>query len=541
MSDEASVPARRPPVRRATPAPARPESWPGDSGPLTPGARRASTLLAVAAVSLLTACRGGEADPGALLFSDVTLVDGSGADGRSVDVRVRDGRVAAVGQLEPTGGESTIDGTGLVLAPGFIDAHSHHDRGLDEMPDAVAAVSQGITTIVVGQDGGSPFPLADFFDALADAPAAVNVAAYAGHNSIRRTVMGDDYRREATAAEIDAMVTLLGTELDAGALGLSTGLEYDPGIYSTTEEVLALAHVTAAAGGRYISHMRSEDRAFFEALEELLTIGRETGMPVQVSHMKLAMKSLWGRADEALAILERARAEGVQVTADVYPYEFWQSTMTVLFPDRAFTREAARFALDELAPPEGMLIAAFEPDPSYVGLTLAEIAERRGTDPVTTYLDLIAEADSTDGRESIIARSMSPEDIATLLSWPHTMVSSDGGLAGRHPRGYGAFTRVLAHNVRERGDLGMEEAVRKMTSLTAQSLGITDRGTIEEGAVADLVLFDPDRVADRSTPEEPNLPSVGIVGVWVAGERVWAEGSGATGARPGRLLRRAGS
>ncbi len=432
-----------------------------------------------------------------------------------------------------------VDASGLALAPGFIDTHSHHDRGLADMPDALAVVSQGVTTIVVGQDGGSPLPLAGFYAELEGALVAVNVAAYAGHNSIRRSVMGDDFRREATAAEIEEMKELLRRELEAGALGLSTGLEYDPGIYSTTEEVVALAEVAAAGGGRYISHMRSEDRAVFEALEELIRVGRETGIPVQVSHMKLAMRSRWGRAHEALARLDAARAEGIDVTADVYPYEFWQSTMTVLFPDRDFTREAAAFALDELAPADGMTIAAFQPDPSLVGKTLAEVAEARGEDPVTVYLDLIAEAEASGGRESIIARSMHPDDIAALLAWPFTNVSSDGSLAGRHPRGFGAFTRVLARHVRERGDISLEEAVRKMTSLAAANVGLRGRGTLAEGALADLVLFDPETVADRATPEEPNEPSEGVLGVWVNGVRVY-DGSRPTGARPGRILRRGG-
>ena len=495
---------------------------------------------ALAALALLAACEpASNGQPGDLLFTNARLIDGSGTPGRVTDVRVRGDRILDIGELTLGEAETEVDATGLVLAPGFIDTHSHHDRGLSRMGDALAAVSQGITTIIAGQDGGSPLPLADFYAELEATPVAVNVAAYVGHNSLRSAVMGEDFRREATPAEVDEMRTLLRRELDAGALGLSTGLEYDPGIYSATTEVVALAREAAAVGGRYISHMRSEDRAFFEALDELLHIGREAGIPVQVSHMKLAMKSLWGRADEALALLDSARAEGIDVTADVYPYEFWQSTMTVLFPDRDFTREAATFALEELAPPEGMIIAAFEPEPSYVGMTLAEVAERRGKDAVTVYLELIAEADAIDGRESIIARSMTTADIASFLSWPFTNVSSDGSLAGRHPRGYGAFTRVLAQHVRGRGDLSLEIAVRKMTSLAAENTGLTGRGTITEGAFADLVLFDPATVSDRATPEEPNLPSVGIVGVWVNGEQVYAD-AGTTGNRPGRILRRGG-
>jgi len=501
-------------------------------------ARLRRTRSTLAALALIVACApASNGSSGDLLFTDARLIDGTGSPARTADVRVRDDRILEIGDLTLASGETEVDATGLVLAPGFIDTHSHHDGRLTSMGDALAAVSQGITTIIAGQDGGSPLPLADFYAELEATPVAVNVAAYVGHNALRSAVMGEDFRREATSEEVDAMRALLRRELDAGALGLSTGLEYDPGIYSATTEVVALAREAAALGGRYISHMRSEDRAFFEALEELLHIGRETGIPVQVSHMKLAMKSLWGRADEALALLDEARAEGIRVTADVYPYEFWQSTMTVLFPDRDFTREAATFALEELAPPEGMIIGAFEPDPSYVGMTLAEIAEQRGKDAVTVYLELIAEADAIDGRESIIARSMITDDIATLLSWPFTNVSSDGSLAGRHPRGFGAFTRVLAQHVRDRGDFSLETAIHKMTSLAAENTGLAGRGTITEGAFADLVLFDPATVSDRATREEPNLPSVGIVGVWVNGERVYTD-AGTTGKRPGRVLRR---
>ncbi len=319
-------------------------------------------LPALAALAIFGACGPvSNGQPGDLLFTNARVIDGTGAPGQVTDVRVRGDRILEIGELIAGEAETEVDATGQVLAPGFIDTHSHHDRGLTRMGDALAAVSQGITTIIAGQDGSSSLPLGDFYAELEATPVAVNVAAYVGHNSLRSAVMGDDFRREATPAEVDEMRALLRRELDAGALGLSTGLEYDPGIYSATTEVVALAREAAAGGGRYISHMRSEDRAFFEALGELLHIGRETGIPVQISHMKLAMKSLWGRADEALALLDAARAEGIDVTADVYPYEFWQSTMTVLFPDRDFTREAATFALEELAPPEGMIIAAFEP------------------------------------------------------------------------------------------------------------------------------------------------------------------------------------
>jgi N-acyl-D-amino-acid deacylase len=501
---------------------------------------RVARFVATGSLAAATACGPSSiGQSGDTIFTDVRLIDGTGGPERLANVRIRGDRIVEVGNLTVGMGGVEIDGNGLVLAPGFIDTHSHHDEGLSESPEALAAVSQGITTIIVGQDGGSPFPLGEFFAERETDPAAVNVGAYAGHNTLRSEVMGEDYRRAATIGEVETMRALLRRELEAGALGLSTGLEYDPGIYSTTEEVIALAREAGGVGGRYISHMRSEDRAFFEALDELIRIGREGRIPVQISHMKLAMKSLWGRTGEVLALLDEARGEGIDVTADVYPYEFWQSTMTVLFPDRNYTREAATFALEELAPPDGMIIAEFEPDTTYVGKTLKEIAASRGETAVTTYLHLIAEADSTGRSESIIARSMTTDDVAALLAWPHTNVSSDGELAGGHPRGYGAFTRVIALHVRERHDFPLETAIQKMTSLAAHHVGLVGRGTIEPGAYADLVLFDPALIADRATFAEPHQPSVGIMGVWVNGHQVYGIG-GATGARPGRVLKRGG-
>jgi N-acyl-D-amino-acid deacylase len=414
---------------------------------------------------------------------------------------------------------------------------------LFEEPSALAVVSQGITTIVVGQDGGSHVPLRSFLDSLDRAPVAVNVASYSGHGTLRREVLGQDYRRVATPEEVDAMRELLRDDLAAGALGFSTGLEYDPGIYATTEEVIDLAKTTAHAGGRYISHMRSEDRYLLDAIEEILHIGREAQIPVQISHMKLAMRGLWGQAAEVLSRLDDARASGIDVTADVYPYQFWQSTMTVLFPERDFeNRETAEFALTQLTSPEGMLIARFDPDTSFVGRTLAEVAAMRGVDATSTYIQLIAESQQLahelgHGTESIIATSMNPRDITTLLAWSHANVCTDGGLNGRHPRGFGAFPRYFRIMVREEGLLTLEEAVRKATLLAASHLGVVDRGVIRVGAFADLVLFDPDRIADRATPDDPHALSDGVHRVWVNGREVFRQGQ-ATGVNAGSVIRR---
>ncbi len=491
----------------------------------------------VTAVGLLFLAGCGDGNATATLIVNALVVDGTGEAPRELDVRIRGGRIAEVGELVARQDEAVIDARGRALAPGFIDTHSHHDRGLLDDREAVALVSQGVTTIVVGQDGASHVPLADFFGRLEDTPPAINVASYAGHNTIRHIVLQDDFERTATESEIQLMRELLRKEMESGALGLSTGLEYDPGIYATTAEVVELAREAASVGGRYASHMRSEDRELWSAVDELLTIGSEAEIPVHASHLKLAMRSLWGKADVLLARLDSARDAGVDVTADVYPYPYWQSTMTVLFPERDFTNRAtASFALTELTSPDGMLLAAFSPDTSYIGKTLAEIAALRGSDPVTTYIDLIAE--SRDGSESVIATSMHEADIASLIAWRYASICTDGSLAGRHPRGIGTFPRVFARYVRTGGVLTLEEAVRKMTSLAAANTGIEGRGTIRTGYYADLVLFDPEVVADRATPENPQLTSVGVEMVWVNGVVVYRNEAG-TGHYPGVVIRRA--
>lgn len=474
-----------------------------------------------------------------ILIQSASVIDGTGAPARIADVRIADGRISGVGTLAQQPNDRAVDGRGLTLAPGFIDTHSHHDGGIFEKRDALAAVSQGITTIVVGQDGGSRIPLRQFFARLDTQAVAVNVASYAGHGSIRRRVMGGDYERVATADEVDRMRALLREEMDAGALGLSTGLEYDPGIYSAPHEVLELAKVVGAAGGRYISHMRSEDRDFWPALNELLRIGREARLPVQVSHMKLAMRALWGRADSLVRVLDRARADGIDVTADVYPYTMWQSTLTVLYPKRNFSdRAETEFILREVASPDDLLIGRYEPQPSYAGKTVREIAALTGSEPATTLMALIAETQRTGKRESVVATGMDERDIARLLRWPHTSISSDGALDGPHPRGFGSFTRVLGRYVRERRVLTLEEAIRKMTSLSAASVGLTDRGIIAPGKPADLVLFDPQVVADRATTADPHALSVGIRTVWVNGSVIFNDGR-TTGQLAGRVIRRA--
>ncbi|MCZ6642589.1 MAG: amidohydrolase family protein, partial [Gammaproteobacteria bacterium] len=481
------------------------------------------------------------AEPASLLIINAQIIDGTGSPGRRGAVRVSNGIITEVGEIRASKRDVVYDAQGLVLSPGFIDTHSHMDGRLADQPDVRAALSQGITTMVVGQDGGSQ-SIAELAALVAHTPIAANIATYTGHGTLRLEVMGDDANRQATTAEIDAMSDRLSAELAAGSLGLATGLEYEPGMYSSTDELISLAKVAASQGGRYISHIRSEDRKFFEAIDELIEIGRQSGVPVQVSHIKLARIDLWGKAREVIAKLDHARHEGIDVTADIYPYTYWQSTLRVLLPERNYHDVAAvQYALDYLAKPEDLTLSKFVPDPSLEGRTIAEIALLRETEPAETYLALIREAyegaDPTEQRESVIGVSMSESDIHALIKWEHTNLCSDGASSGGHPRGYGSFPRAIRMFVREQHLLDLPEMVRKMTSLSAAHVGLHDRGIIAPGYAADLLLFDPDEITDHATMKDSTALSTGVQAVWVNGQQVFTRGE-SLAARPGRLLRR---
>ncbi len=313
--------------------------------------------------------------------------------------------------------------------------------------------------------------------------------------------------------------------------------------YRAVGEILALAHTTADAGGRYISHVRSEDRHFWEAIEELLTIGREAKLPVQISHVTLAMQSLWGQADRLVRRLDQARAEGIEVTADIYPYPYWHSTLTVLFPERDYKdRTEAEFAVTQVSTPAGLKLGVYRPNPEFTGRTVAEVAQALGVDSVSALIELVDRAERMRAEggtdvESVIGTSMIEPDITTLIRWPHTNFCTDGSLAGRHPRGFGSYPRFLGRYVREQGVLSLAEAVHRASALAADQVGLRDRGRIAPGQAADLVLFDPAAVIDRATPDDPHALSEGIVMTWVNGEVVYREGR-TTGARPGQVLRR---
>lgn len=474
--------------------------------------------------------------PDSWVIQGALVADGTGGPLRPANVRIAGDSIVEVGNFDPKEDEETVRAEGWVLAPGFMDIHNHSTEGLLVEPLAASQISQGITTLVVGADGSSPWPVQDYRNRLQRSPTAVNVMVLVGHATVRELVMGQDYRRAARPEEIARMEQLVEQAMQEGAAGLSSGLEYEVGSYATTEELIALARVVAHHDGFYMTHIRDEADRAFEALAEALAIGQAAQVPVQISHIKLGTVGVWGQAARAVDLVEQARQRGVDVTADSYPYDAWSSTITVLVPNRQHDHApSVAKGLADVGGAQNVMIVRMAKRPEYEFRTLAEIADARGISPVELYMEIVRE-----GGASVVCRSMTEEDIRTFYQQPWVMVASDGGIGLRHPRSAGSFPRVLGRYVRERGWLSLEEAVRKMTSLPAARLKLADRGLIRVGGKADLVLFDPETIQDRSTFYDPLRLSEGVQRVWVNGVEVWRAERGAagapTGARPGRVL-----
>lgn len=471
-----------------------------------------------------------------IVILGATLIDGSGrAPLRDSAIVLKGDTIVAVGRRDRVRiprEARVIDARGLVVSPGFIDAHNHSDRGFNTDPSAASQVSQGITTVVIGQDGGSPLPVGEYLAGLDKNPIALNVLTFVGHATVRSRVMGEDTNRRATPAEIDKMKQLVEQAMREGAAGLSTGLEYETGKPASTEEVIALARVAGAFGGMYISHIRDEADKAFEAFNEAIQIGREARLPVQISHIKLGTVAVWGRANEAVALINKARARGQDVTADCYPYDAWSSTIRVLIPSgRHEDREDVARGLADVGGPANITIVSCRAHPDYEFKNMEEISRREGISAVDLYMKIVR-----DGGAGVVCHSMKEADIQTFYRQPWVMVSSDGGIGSRHPRGAGTYPRVLGRYVREQHWLTLTEAVRKMTSLPAQRFKLKDRGLIRTGLKADLVVFDPNTIIDRATFQEPQLTAEGVKHVFVNGAEVWTDNR-ATGVRPGRALR----
>jgi len=516
-----------------------------------------------------------------LLFKDARIFDGTGCPWFRGDLAVEGRRIAAVGKLDGAAAKRVIVADGLALAPGFIDIHSHSDTSILVNPGAESKIRQGVTTEVVGQCGASAAPLvgrarednepepgeeelaiswgsmAEYMDAVDRKGVAVNIAPLIGHGQIRRCVMGYD-RRPPTEDELRAMERLVAESMEAGAFGLTTGLIYPPGCYGDTDEVVALAKVVAGYGGIYMSHIRNEEAGLLAAVEEAIDIGRRADLPVQISHHKACDQANWGRVKDSLALIEAARREGIDVTADQYPYIATATGLSSIVPDWAHeggpqalvarlgdpeTRARLRREVDAYQRVRGwdkIYVSSARGHRECEGKNLVEVGQSMGKEPVDAAFDLLIDTGATAG---MVRFAMCEEDVATVMRYPGTMIGSDssaisparGGMP--HPRTYGTFPRVLGRYVRDLKVLTLEDAVRKMTGLPAWRLGLWDRGLIRPGYAADLVLFDPDAIADQATFSDPHRFPVGIKVVVVNGAVTVEDGEqGST--RAGLCLRK---
>ena len=500
---------------------------------------RHGSLALLISIALL----GNAAHAADVLIQNAHVYDGTGKPAFTADVRVHAGRITAVGpHLHPVPGETVRDAHGLSVAPGFIDMHTHADQGLLKDLDAATQSRQGVTTIFVGQDGDSHFPLRDYFKQLEKTPPAINVASMVGHATLREQIMGKDLYRASTPEELAKMKVLLAQELRAGAFGLSTGLEYEEGHFATTEEVVELSKVAAATGGFYISHVRDEGNHTFEAFDEVLKIGREAHIPVEITHIKLGSTQLWHMAANRMPeYFAEAKRDHVNLMADVYPYTYWHSTIRVMVPDRDYDNlDKVAQAVADNGGAGAIRLVRYTPEPALAGKTLEQIAATWKLTPAESYIRIVhatgAEVGAHEPMELVIVTSMSEDDVRWFIAQPQIMFCSDGELHGAHPRGAGSFPRILGHYVREQKVLSLETAIHKMTGLPAHQLRLKDRGRIAEGYIADLVLFDPAVVIDQSSIDAPEAPPLGIPAVMVSGEWVIDNGQ-STGNHPGRVLR----
>jgi N-acyl-D-amino-acid deacylase len=525
-----------------------------------------------------------------LLIRHGTVIDGTGAPRVAADIGVTNGRIAAVSPHLDASASQEIDASGRVVAPGFIDVHTHSDFTLLSAPGADSKVRQGITTEVVGNCGFSPAPVApqtlellkeyvgflnphlpwdwqrlgEYYERVHERGCAINIAPLVGHGAVRIAIMGFDNRPPSTD-ELLRMQRLVGEAMDDGAFGISSGLIYTPGCYGDTSELVALAEVARQGGGIYATHMRGEGGTLEEAIAEALRIGEEARIPVQISHLKASGRENWGKMERALGMIEAGRERGIEVTADIYPYIAGSTTMTSLFPawtlEGGVERFLARIAdadtrrriIDEVqGGREGwsrangsvgwddIMIASCQQQKQFEGQTVAQMAVAMGQEPADAMMDfLLAE----QGTASIVLFMMSEDNVARGIAHPLLMIGSDSlalaaGRGGKpHPRTYGTFPRVLGKYVREEGIITLEDGVRKMTSMAAEKLGLGDRGVLAEGKAADITIFDPDTVIDVATFDDPHRYPVGIDCVIVNGQIVVERGE-QRAALPGQILKK---
>ncbi|MDE2655635.1 MAG: amidohydrolase family protein, partial [Gemmatimonadota bacterium] len=512
------------------------------------------SLLSLTLISVLTACETPVYDT---ILRGGQVLDGTGAPARETDVALRNGRIAAIGDLSGAEAEAILDAEGLYIAPGFIDTHSHAGPALatTELSHGEPLLAQGLTTVVVNPDGGGPVDLAGQRAALVEEGLGVNVVQLVPHGSVRGRVIGSE-DRSPSDEELDTMRALVRAGMEAGGWGLSSGTFYPPGSYSENSELVELGRVVAEFGGFYTSHIRDESNytiGVAAAVDEVIEVAREAGITAVVTHIKALGPPVWGASSEIVARISEARAGGLPIYADQYPYLASATGLSAaLIPrwaqaggDEAFRarvadpatgariREAMVENLARRGGADRIQFRRFVPDPSIEGRLLSELAAERGADPVDLSLELILQ-----GGPSIVSFNMSEEDLLTLMTQEWTMTSSDGGLplfgvGVPHPRSYGAFARKIAKYVFEDEVMSLETAIRSMTGLPAEVMEMTGRGTIAEGMAADLVVFSAD-FRDNATFTEPHQLSSGVVHLFVNGEAAILDGE-FTGARAGLL------
>ncbi len=498
-----------------------------------------------------------------LLITNARVVDGSGNPWFRADVAIKSGRIVRIGRIAPNTAATVVDARGQILAPGFIDVHTHVES-IYNLPAAENFVRMGVTSLVTGNCGSSSTEVGQFLGRINEKPLAVNLATLIAHGSVRRKVMGLG-DQAPTTEQLTQMEGVVEQGMKDGAVGLSTGLIYTPGTFAKTDEIVALARVAARYDGLYATHMRNEGDKVADAIRESIQIGEQAGLPVEISHFKISNKKLWGQTPMTLGLVREARARGLVVTVDQYAYTASSTGLDARLPSwfRAGGFEEAKKRLADKATREKIIedtkealkrsgfkdysfavVASYAPDKSFNGKSIAEITKQvRKKSDVTSQIEQMLEMYEAGGA-GMIYHGMDEGDVKRIMQEPFTMIASDSGVrqvdeSVPHPRGYGNNARVLGRYVRELKLIALEDAIRKMTSLPAQTFGFRDRGLIREGFAADLVIFDENTIMDQATFEKPHQFPVGISYVIVNGETVLANGS-MTEARPGIALRGAG-
>jgi len=495
-----------------------------------------------------------------VVIKNARIVDGTGNPWFKSDIGIKDGRIARIGFIADIEAKQTVDAKNQIVAPGFIDVHAHTEN-IFNRPEAENFIRMGVTSLVTGNCGGSVTDVGSFLGRFEKTPLTINLATLIAHGSVRAKVMGAE-NRAPTAEELQKMEAIVEQGMKDGAVGLSTGLIYVPGTYAKTDEVVALARVAEKHRGIYASHIRNEGDKVFEAVSEAINIGEQTGIPVEISHFKISSKKHWGKTEETLGLVRAAREKGLSVTVDQYAYTASSTSLDTMLPSWALEngREAGKKRLTDEATRKKVTdeitktlkdskfkdfsyayVASYAANKSFNGLNIKEIAKReKGKDNLAAQIEQILEMYAGGGAQMVF-RKMSEEDVQNIMRAPFTMIASDSGVrefgeGAPHPRGYGNNVRVLGRYVRELKIITLEDAIRKMTSLPAQTFRLKDRGLIREGFAADLVIFDEKTVADKATFENPHQYPVGISSVFVNGKAVISDGQ-LTNVRSGTALR----